>query len=501
MNSNKYIIICGHLQTGNELNLIRSLGYKSILINSNTWIDLEKAIKADVPVEVNLNDHDKVIEKIKELEKKYNIVAVFSLNEYRVPLAAKIKEFLKLPYGLSYDAAMKCRNKKDARKVLKGLGENSVKHAIIRNLIEAKEFISQNGLPVVIKPSNDAGSQLVACCTTILDVEEAVDNIISRKTNLVNVELDSEFLIEEFLDGPEFSVETITYRGKSKVVAITSKKILSSLIPLEIGHTVPAILDSNIEEDIENIVIRSHELLGINDTVTHTEIKVTRNGPRIIEVNARPGGDNIPSLVKAVTGVDLHAASILLALGKNVTTIDDCNAKKADIRYFIAEEDGYAKIGDLSELYNNDNVKKIDLPIEQGMKVQKSTSNYDRIGYFMCFDEDDETIDKMMNVVKVQENPLNEILTSKDDFEEDVSKKEDLFENMILDCELENNLSNREYAIAVLMRALSSDSEHKKVRAVIYAKSIGISTKEINNVISSLSEIDQILHYESNAIS
>ncbi|MCT4688867.1 ATP-grasp domain-containing protein [Vallitalea sp.] len=498
MKSDKYIVVCGNIITGNELYLIKSLGYKSILINSNTWISLDKALEADVPVEVNLNDEEKVLKKIDELKEKYNIVAVFTLHEYRVPMAAKIKEHLGLPYGLSYEAAMKCRNKKATRKTLKGLGKDSVKHAIIRTLEEAKAFVNVNGLPVVIKPSNDAGSKLVACCSTMSEVEEAVSNIRNVKTNLVDIMLDPEFLIEEFLDGPEFSVETITYQGEPRVIAITSKKILSQIAPIEVGHTVPASLDLVEEESIKSIVIKAHKLLGISDTVTHTEIILTKNGPRIVEVNARPGGDNISLLVEAVTGVNLYASNILLALGKDIITdSQQCTASKADIRYFIAEEDGYARISDLSDIYNNAKVKKIDLNIKHGMQVKKSTNNYDRLGWFICFDEEDEIINEIAQIVEVQKEPLQEILP-----EEKISEKKedwnlDNFQKMNIDISSKDNISAREYAMAVLMRGLLSDSDHKKVRAVIYAKSIGISNEEIYRLFSSVSDIDQILNYKS----
>lgn len=487
----QYIAVIANLLSGVELDIIKSLGYKSLLINSNTWISLERALQADAPVEVNLNNEEEVLEKVNEIKEKFNIVAVFSFNEYRVPIAAKIRELLGLPYGIPYQAAINCRNKKNTRKILEELGTDAVKYGIIVSLEEAKQFVEQNGFPVVIKPSNDAGSINIFCCRNEDDVVEAVQKIQETKCNLVDQALDQEFLIEEFLDGPEFSVESVAYQGKIEVIAITEKKIISPFQPIEIGHTVPANIKEKDVNAIKSLVIRANELLGIDYTVTHTEVKLTSGGPRIVEVNARIGGDNIASLVEAVKGVNLYESSILLALGKDIRYKEPV-ANRASIRYFYAEEDGYAEVKDLTPLKNNSNVKEISIDVQNGDKMVKTFSNYNRYGYFLCYDESDQYLDEMIKLVRSNNQGNNYKDSTKETESSKDYKFQEVFGAYLSSKNVEATLGDREHSIVRLVCSLFGSDDYLKVKEVIKTKFEGVSAQEISEI------YEMVLKYKMN---
>ena len=80
MENDKYIAVVATLLSGIELKMIKKLGYKSLLINSNTWISMDKALESDACIEINLNDAEEVMNKIEDVRKRYNIVSVFSFN-------------------------------------------------------------------------------------------------------------------------------------------------------------------------------------------------------------------------------------------------------------------------------------------------------------------------------------------------------------------------------------------------------------------------------------
>lgn len=474
MENDKYIAVVANLLSGIELKLIKKLGYKSLLINSNTWISLEKALEADACIEINLNDEEEVMRKIEDVKTRYNIVSVFSFNEYRVPIAARIREALGLQYGIPYQTAINCRNKKYTRKILERLGADAVKYRIFSSVEEARAFIKENGFPVVIKPSNDAGSGNIFCCKTEEDVDYAVGKLKDTKCNLVDQKLDEEYLIEEFLDGPEYSVEAMAYDGKISVIAITEKKIISPFEPIEIGHTVPAVVSEYDEEKIKDIVIRANELLGVNYTVTHTEVKLTSKGPRIVEVNARIGGDNIASLVEAVKGINLYEASILLSIGE-IPVAKKATTNKASIRYFYAENDGYAKIEDTSLLEENPKVKEFKIQIEEGARMEKTISNYNRYGYFICYEESDENMSQLQKIVssngieKIKPGSVNnsEINTG------------ELFGKYCTKDEWDYVLDDVERSVAGVMIALLGNDDYMKTKSIIKAKYKGVSSKKI----------------------
>ncbi|MGR5913240.1 hypothetical protein [Bacillus cereus] len=113
--NNQYVLVIS--PRDNEVDLVKELGYGVILIRKN--ISFDEMFSVEVPVEIDLNDEEIVVGKCKELSEKYNVVGVYTLNEYRIPLAAKVGEILEINSFLSYETAITCRNKKLARKKVK----------------------------------------------------------------------------------------------------------------------------------------------------------------------------------------------------------------------------------------------------------------------------------------------------------------------------------------------------------------------------------------------
>lgn len=389
-NTDKYVLVLKLTNNGNEFNLIRELGYK--IISFSTELSIAEALETDLPIEINLNDEQIVVSKALELSRHYNIVAVFTLNEYRVPLCASIREALGLKFGLSYDAAFKCRNKKETRKILSETGISAVRYKLIHSADEAEQALSEIPLPVVIKPSNDAGSNMVYCCQTINEVRSAVLSILNLRNNSVGQVLDQEIILEEFLTGPEFSVETYTFDKQTKIIAITAKKVLSPFIPIESGHTVPAKLNINLQNDIESIIKGAISALNIDFSITHIEIKLTPNGPKIVEINARPGGDNIPTLVEMTTGYNLHKIALLISLGIPIEKVvpKPPITKSASIRFLFSNKDGVIEINNQLSILNNPLVTETSFTISDGDTVEKTTSNYNRLGYFIVKGANDQ---------------------------------------------------------------------------------------------------------------
>lgn len=397
----EYILIIGLIKEGTEFLIARELGYKTIVFNRK--LSLKEAMNADVPVELCLNCEKTVLSKAKEYQSKYNIKAVFTLNEYRVPLAAKVREELGIGRGISYDAANSCRSKRVTREKLLKLGEQAVKYYLIDDETQLPNTVNKLGYPVVVKPSNDAGSNNVFCCKSENEVINAYRTIIKESENSVGQKLEKKVLVEEFLDGPEYSVESYTQNGVTNVIAITAKKIISPFYPVEKGHTVPALLDEREENNIKQLVEKTLEILGVDDSVTHTEVKYTSDGPKIVEVNARPGGDKIPALVKAVTGYDLHKIAMQLNLGETIEEVGycKCRPKKADIRFFVAPYNGKVEYKKMCSLKKDVKIKNLELKVEDGAYVEKTTSNYNRLGCFVIFDEDDAKIEEYERCMRV----------------------------------------------------------------------------------------------------
>jgi hypothetical protein len=120
-------------------------------------------------------------------------------------------------------------------------------------------------------------------------------------------------LAEEYLDGPEISVEAFSHAGRHTIVAITQKILGIGFV--EVGHAVPAEVDGRLERDVVDMTVGLLDAVGLVEGPSHTELKLTGAGPRVVESHNRIGGDNIADLVREVHGVDLERLAVGVPLG------------------------------------------------------------------------------------------------------------------------------------------------------------------------------------------
>jgi biotin carboxylase len=185
--------------------------------------------------------------------------------------------------------------------------------------------------PVIIKPRDAFSSRGVYRCDTPDEVKAHL-----KESRLFSSAGD--VLLEEFLEGKEYSVEAITFRGETSVIQFTEKFITPYPNTVETGHLQPADLSSTEKTAISAVVRSALTALGIENSASHTEIMITKRGPYVIETGARLGGDFIASyLTKASTGVSMDRAAVQVALGiePHMTSTRD---KYAMIKYIELPE-------------------------------------------------------------------------------------------------------------------------------------------------------------------
>jgi biotin carboxylase len=144
-------------------------------------------------------------------------------------------------------------------------------------------------------------------------------------------------LIEEYVDGPEFSIDSVTANGVTTPVLVAQKH--TGLAPYfeETGHVVPEAPGSLPPGTLE-LVRRAHAVAGLDNVVSHAEVRASRSGPRLIELNARLGGDLIPYLGMLASQVDLPGAAAQIALGET-PAIRPTPSGAAAVRFIYPEQD------------------------------------------------------------------------------------------------------------------------------------------------------------------
>ncbi|MEV8100940.1 ATP-grasp domain-containing protein [Streptomyces sp. NPDC088135] len=258
----------------------------------------------------DLTDPDAVVAAGRELAARHDVSGVLTWDEYQLVPTARLAEHLGLP-GSGPEAMRACRDKGRTRTVLAEHRVGSAASIRTRSLLEALLAAESIGYPVVLKPASNAASLGVI---RVDNGENLAAGYAFATASAGGVGSESDdVLVEEYLDGPEVSVECVTHRGVTAAVAVTRKTVGFAPYFEEIAHSVDA-YDPLLAE-VAPVATAAIAALGITTGIQHVELRLTDRGPRIIEVNARIGGDLIGRLVSLATGLDLARIAADLACG------------------------------------------------------------------------------------------------------------------------------------------------------------------------------------------
>lgn len=280
---------------------------------------------------------DDALQVVTELARHSPIRGVFSYDEVRVWQAARIAEQLGLPTSPP-DAILACRDKKLSRERMARRGvpqPNSVPVADVAAAVAAADEI---GYPVILKPRGLAGSEGVARAENRDELIRAFSFTIGANFTEVPRYAADAVLVEEYVTGPEISIDSIVVDGRVNPVALARKQLDLPPTFEETGHVVSATDRLLARPDVREVVEQAHAALGLTAGATHLELRLSRGGPKVIEMNARLGGDLIPYLVQLATGVDLPvaAASVAAGLPPDLTATRRCTAA---VRFLYPEHD------------------------------------------------------------------------------------------------------------------------------------------------------------------
>ena len=279
--------------------------------------------------------------------------------------------------GISEDTALKATNKAFMRDALKS---DDVPIPMYFRVDGKSEFynavkeIRKYGYKCIVKPADNSGSRGVDLLFDDSDLDKAYDYVLKYSRS-------GEIVVEEFMEGPEVSVETLAYNGDIHVIQITDKLTTGAPYFVEMGHSQPSQLSEEIQEQIKAVAIAANKAIGIKNGPSHTEIKVTKDGPKIVELGARLGGDCITThLVPLSTGVNMVENSIKIALGEKPNLEKKWN-KGSAIRYLQNDSGMIKNIIGIEDAKSIFGVKQVSIVHDVGEQVGEIKSSVDRVGF------------------------------------------------------------------------------------------------------------------------
>jgi biotin carboxylase len=233
--------------------------------------------------------------------------AITSSSDISLPSLQVLKRELRLP-GFSDFPVENSVNKFLTHKLFDRAGIPSSRYRLLQRREDADALIREIGYPVVFKPLANSGGRGVV-------VIREPSEIPAGYTYTRQFSSNDEILIEAFLEGAGVGVETVVWDGTIHSSFIIDDHFIPDYIS-PIGHSLPTNLPPAVQEDILGhirTIIRTFQMTFGNFNI---DLKLTREGPKFLEINPRLGGANISELIYHSTGINIAAYALHLALGE-----------------------------------------------------------------------------------------------------------------------------------------------------------------------------------------
>lgn len=338
---------------------------------------------ADVPLVISTNDVDAIL----AAARAHAIDGILTTSDYPVRTVARVCRELGLP-GLPEAAAAICTDKFLQRKLLRSCGLLCPGFELIESS-EQLPAADRLAFPVVVKPVDSSASRGVSRVDDRSGLRYAWElaRSYSRNANVI---------VEEFISGPEFSVEVLVEHSVAHIVAITEKATdgEGERFYVETRHIVPALLSAADAEAIHGAVRKVIAAVGLDNSASHTEVKLAPQGPVIIEIAARLGGDYITSdLVPLATGISMLENVIRMAIGEPI----DPAAKRSHVAgvQFVTPENHARATEQFERLRRDPRVHRLELHPRPESAVLRSS--LDRLGYCIAAAETREELLPVLN--------------------------------------------------------------------------------------------------------
>lgn len=371
----------------------KEMGYKIILVDYDE--DAVGFLLADVKLVVSTLDQEEVYRQA--LIYKPDVV-ITSTSDGPVRTAAYVNEKLGKKPDLSYKDALCATIKSYMRNRLKENGVPIPEYYAATDYEGFRDAVFRLNGYCIVKPADNAGSRGVQ----LVDMRERMPQFLeSELKNIYEYSLGNSrngtVMVEEVMSGAEVSVEAMTVDGETGIVTITDKYITPPPYFVEIAHCEPSMLEEEVQEEIKQVALQAIKAIGLQNGPSHTEIKVTKDGAKVVELAARLGGDFITSrLVPLSTGIDMVGASVQLAVGEKIDIERKWN-RGAAIHFIQAKEGVIKEIAVPDEVYRLKGVEEVVIYKKAGDIVHGTKSSNDRLGHVIV---SGETPDEAMEIGK-----------------------------------------------------------------------------------------------------
>lgn len=368
----KIMVLAAGLLQIDVIEKAKSMGYYVLAVDGNPKAPgfnvADKAICADIVNEETM---------LKIARDEHVDGVIHPCSEVSMAVMGRINDELGLS-GISREQAICATNKHLMRKAFEKGNAPSPKSILAQDAEDAwRRLQSEFDTDAILKPSRNSGSRGIAKVSRNMDKGD----FIRAYDEALNESRDHSVLIEQFIKGPEFSIEMIVWQGEIHVLTVTDKKTTGAPHFVELGHNQPSCFSATDVETLKAAAVAGVRALGVNNCACHAEAKLMNGKAYLMEVGARLGGDFISTeLTHLSTGIDMVAAAIDVALGVEPDLSAKEEPKGVCIRYFCPKPGKLVSISN-TEVLNNPHVYLWEIYPKEGDVIPAVTSSLCRSGH------------------------------------------------------------------------------------------------------------------------
>jgi len=378
----------------------KKLGHKLYLLSDGSFepkLDVfEKHFTYD------LRKTKETLEYMKNQPEKFDAVTI-KTSEWLTPLVALLAK----QYGCIGNepiVAFNCRSKYHMRQALEKGNVPIPKFKLCKNYEELINGIREIKTPCVAKPvggNASYGTFMIRNDEDIKSLKENYENSIKflkekaidsdvfafnkEEMDLMgvdgHVDMVTDYLVEEFMDGNEISVDALVQDGEVHIIGTEDQVRMDPPYFVQLAARLPYVCSEEEKAEISKLMDMTIKAMNIKNSATHTEIMFTSQGPKIVEIGCRIGGDNLHDDILSLTGYNLMFESIMIALGEK--------------RHYEVKNNGHRVLkyilprchGTIKKIYIPDDLKyntenfNIEILLSVGDKVALPPEKFDYIGY------------------------------------------------------------------------------------------------------------------------
>ncbi len=374
----RYLIIIGAgLLQVPAIQIARQLGLKTIVVDRNG--QAMGMPMADIRLVLDTKDAEAISEQAKLLAGDHAIAGVFTVGTDMSITVATVAAVLGLP-GIPVEAARRATNKVAMRQAFAAAGVPSPRYQPVYNAQEFMLAVEKIGFPAVLKPSNNMGARGVRLLESPLSREELASIYVESAAFSAG-----ELLVEEYMEGPELSVDALIYKERITFAGIADRILAFKPYFVETGHNMPSAHPESLLEQVREVMTAGIKALGISHGAAKGDIKVTPSGVRIGELAARLSGGFMSAYTYPYSsGVSSIEAGIKIAIGEDPGPLPLQRKMVCIERSILAEPGFIEEIHGPEYALNVAGVRHIFLTRQKGDLSVEPRSNVDKLGHIIA---------------------------------------------------------------------------------------------------------------------